>query len=126
MKSGGAKAKGNLAENNMLRLFRTILPDSYKTLGSGNAKDDKGDIIFGPFCDECKHHKSFSKSEIDKYWVKIVEEAKSHKKEPLLVCKENNKEAVVYFYSHIDYFADTVRVSVPLGEFITLIRSVIQ
>jgi Holliday junction resolvase len=103
MRKGGSKAKGNLFENDILRTLRTIHPDTYKTLGSGNSKDDKGDIIFQQYCIECKHHKDFSDGLIDSFWEKIIEEAKTHNKQPALIYKTNRRRPIVMLLNEFGY-----------------------
>jgi len=90
-----SKAKGNLWENDLLRQLRVVDPMSHKTLGSGNSKDDKGDLACLHFLIEAKHHKSLTKKQIDAFWEKICAEAKPLSKSPLLIFKENNKAPIV-------------------------------
>lgn len=97
-----SKSKGNQFENKILKQLKEIDPMAHKTLGSGNTKDDQGDIAFFNNLVECKHHKNISKSQIDNWWIKIVSEADEHRhnKHPLLVFKENHKPAMVMFWMH--------------------------
>lgn len=97
------KAKGNKFENDVLRQCRAIDRMSYKTLGSGNAKDDKGDIVFKNYLIECKHEKDFTDGKLAKYFKKVSEEAFDRSKEsffgckPLLVFKTNRRRPMVMF-----------------------------
>lgn len=95
MEKSRSKRKGNSFENKILRELRKIHPDTYKALGSGNAKDDKGDIIFGRYLIECKHHKRFSRNELQKYFEKVDREADSAEKIAVLVFKENRRDTMV-------------------------------
>jgi len=93
-----SKNKGNLFENKTLKELKVIDGMSHKTLGSGNSKDDKGDLACLHFLIECKHQKTLSKGSLDKFWIKIVNEAVNIDKTPLLVYKENNKPTMVRFF----------------------------
>lgn len=90
-----SKQKGNAFENKILKELRTIDPMSHRTIGSGNSKDDKGDIAFRNYLIELKHHKSFTDGEIEKYWQKIKKEARAANKYPLLIYKENRRKTLV-------------------------------
>jgi hypothetical protein len=94
------KHKGSAFENKVLKEIREVVEIAYKSLGSGNTKDEKGDIITRCFMIECKHHRTFTDRELDKYWVKLTKEAAVEKKEPILIFKENRREALVMFYDH--------------------------
>jgi hypothetical protein len=92
------KAKGNKFENEVLRQCREILPTSYKTLGSGNAKDDKADIVFGKYLIECKHEKDFTDGKLAKYFAKVTSEANERGNcIPLLIFKTNRRRPMVMF-----------------------------
>jgi Holliday junction resolvase len=101
MRKGGSKAKGGSFENVILRQLRKVYPDAYKTIGSGNASDDKGDIIFKHYCIECKHHCDFTDGIIDKFWEKIIKEAETHNKQPALVYKTNRRKPLVMFNNYV-------------------------
>jgi len=101
------KAKGNKFENDVLRQCRVIHPASYKTLGSGNSKDDKGDIVFKNYLIECKHMKDFTDGQLKGFFKKVSAEAMQRLidrggdiKEgltPLLVFKKNQRRPQVMF-----------------------------
>lgn len=114
-----SKGKGNRYENIILKQLKVLEPMTHKTLGSGNSKDDKGDIRFPGLLIEVKHHKKFSKGLLDKFWVKIVEEAKAEGIEPLLLYKENFKPAMVMFYADKEH---TVRHMMYWDEYYKLLE----
>lgn len=95
MRPGGSKAKGNKFENEILHALRKLGLDAHKCLGSGNSVVDKGDLVCGDWLIECKHHAKFSCHEISIFWMKILTEARGKSKEPLLVLKENHREALI-------------------------------
>ena len=92
-----SKAKGNLFENDLMKQCRTVNKDSYRTIGSGNSSDDKGDIIFGDYMIEAKHHKDFTDAELEGYFKKVEKEAQDFGKIPLVVFKVNRRKAKVMF-----------------------------
>jgi hypothetical protein len=118
MRAGGSKAKGNSFESVVMREMRKLFPQSHRSMGSGcsNDKDDKGDVVAGPYMIECKFHKSFTQKELQGYWLKINREAQAAQKEPLLVYKENNKEPMVMLY--INCMVDDRRAIMYFSEFI--------
>lgn len=91
-----SKAKGNSWENIVFRDLREIMP-AYKSVGSGNG-NDCGDIITDEYCIECKFHKKITTGEYNRWWIKIVEEAKSVRREPILITRENGRPAVVTYW----------------------------
>jgi hypothetical protein len=92
------KAKGNKFENDVLRQCRKIAPESYKTLGSGNSKDDKGDIVFKNWLIECKHMKDLTDGDLCKFFAKVSHEASQREDfHPLLVFKKNRRRTMVMF-----------------------------
>ena len=94
------KAKGNKFENEVLRQCRAIYPGSYKTLGSGNAKDDKGDLVFGKYLIECKHMKDFTDGDLSRFFAKVKSEADGRLEFgwiPLVVFKKNRRRPMVMF-----------------------------
>jgi hypothetical protein len=86
----------------VLRECRTIHPMSHKTIGSGNAADDQGDIAFGTeFLIECKFHKKLTRKQVQTFFMKIEDEAERRSRIPLLVFKENNRDAMVMFRTNL-------------------------
>ena len=71
-----------------------------------DAKDIlSGDIICPddfPFSVECKHHKEIRWTELNKYWIKIKEEANKMKRIPLLIYRENRKPIMVMSLGNIN------------------------
>lgn len=106
MMSSYSKQKGGSFELEVLRDLREILL-AYRSIGSGNAKDESGDILTKCFCIECKFHKKLTDKQILTFWKKIVDEAIEQGKEPILIYKENNKEPRVMFF---DKFRGTRRI----------------
>ena len=90
------KDKGNFFELKMLRRIRAELdPDAYSPRGSGNSKDDKGDICTREYCFEMKHHRVIRPLMISRWWDKLVAEADQMSKVPVLVYKENFRPEMV-------------------------------
>jgi hypothetical protein len=113
------KHKGGNFENKVLKDLRGVVEIAYKSLGSGNTSDEKGDIVTRRFMIECKHHRTFTDGEIDKYWIKLITEAEKEKKEPILIAKENRKDAVVYFW---DYTRATYRISMRYTHWLAYVK----
>ena len=125
MRKGGSKAKGNAWENKLLREVRGIDGMAHKTVGSGNSKDDKGDIAFLDYLVEAKHHKRFTDKELEGYWTKINIEAEREHKIPLLVYKQNNREPKVMYWSEVrgaDGAIDFFRVMMYWREYLYRLR----
>lgn len=97
-----SKSKGSQFELKILRQCKLVWPEAHRSIGSGSAKDESGDIFAGPFCIECKHHKHFTDGQIEGFWKKINAEAKEQGKKPLLVYKENRRKALVMFWERIN------------------------
>ncbi len=91
------KDKGNRFELKMLRKLREIWPDLHRTIGSGSAKDESADAKSNtcPYLFEFKHHKRLSKKQLHDFFDKVCDEAKEHKKVPVLIYKENNRPIIV-------------------------------
>lgn len=124
MKAANAKHKGSAFESRIMRQLREIYPDAHRSMGSGcsNVADDKGDVVAGRFMVECKHHAHFTRNELNKYWLKIVEEAAAAKKEPLLVFKENRCDDMVMLFVNDDScMCDDRRMLMYWDEFVDAI-----
>jgi len=128
MKAGGAKAKGNAAESVVMRALREFFPDSHRSIGSGNSwhVDDQGDVVAGSYLVEVKHHASFSRPELQRYWLKVIKEAEGAKKFPLLVYKENRKDARVRFFANMTLSLDDRAVEMYFDDFCDAIREGVE
>jgi len=91
------KDKGNKWELEVLRDLKKIDNMAHRSIGSGNAKDESGDIFFGPYMIECKHHKKIGATQVRRWWKKIAAESFGTDFEPLLVMKENWREPLVCY-----------------------------
>lgn len=92
------KRKGGVFENRILdNLRKEFGYDSvHKTKGSGNTKDDKGDLVFmRKYLIECKHYKKLSWRDLDNFWIKIRDEAKHMNKVPIIIYRENRQPIMV-------------------------------
>jgi Holliday junction resolvase len=118
-KQAYSKAKGGQFELKVLRDLRQILDTAYRSIGSGNAGDESGDILTRCFCIECKFHKTLSDGQINKFWDKIVEEATEQDKEPILIYKENRREPRVMFF---DVYRNTQRIIMLYDEWLDYLR----
>mgnify|MGYP003132077247 CR=1 FL=1 len=106
MKGVNGKAKGSRFEREMVKVFSTWTKVPWeKTLGSG-AQNTKGDIYPSydsfPFVVECKHTQTWDfyhlfndNGPIYDWFNKITEEARSCKRQPLLICKRNHRPVVI-------------------------------
>ena len=90
-----SKDKGNKFENEMFRELKQTLQECRKTLGSGSAKDESGDILSLRYCIECKHHKVIEENQINSWWKKITKEARDLNKIPVLIYKANRRPIMV-------------------------------
>jgi len=89
------KSKGNKQENKIYRILKKIDTNTKKSLGSGNSKDEKGDIMFKNYLIEIKHYKQVTDGLLNKWWRKIAKEARSENRIPILIYKENRRNEVV-------------------------------
>lgn len=91
------KHKGNMYENKVFRDLKKIDDETTrKTIGSGSAKDEGGDIIFKNYIIDTKHCKRMSKTELNAALDKIYIDAKkflSKSFEPVLIYKEGSKNS---------------------------------
>lgn len=92
-----SKAKGSKFECELLKQCREVNPDTFRTTGSGAVDYDQGDLIFGPYLIEAKHHKDFTDGLLEKFFLKAEEEATNRGKIPLLVFKKNRRKTQVMF-----------------------------
>ena len=96
------KHKGSRFENVTLNDLRKKFghTSAWKTKGSGNADDDKGDIVFlNKYMLELKHHKSFSLPQLKRFFKKLDEEAVKENLEPILVFKMNHRPTLMIGYA---------------------------
>jgi hypothetical protein len=75
------KQKGNSFENKIYRELKQIWPTTKKTLGSGSAKDEGGDIVAGPFLIDTKHIASVSKNQLYDMLDKIYSDKEKFSKD---------------------------------------------
>lgn len=92
-----SKQKGSKWECEILKVCREIEPDSYRSVGSGGVVYDKGDLIFGQYMIEAKHHKDLTDSQIENFFLKVEKEAEARGKIALLVFKINRRKPKVMF-----------------------------
>ena len=86
------KDKGNTNELRVYRWFKEMGVPAACIRASGNLFDESGDLIVdGRFCLECKHHKAVMPAESRAWWLKICNEAKTMRMEPMLQIRENNR-----------------------------------
>ena len=95
-----SKHKGNAFENKILEDLREKFGynSCHKTLGSGNSKDDKGDLVFlGKYLIECKHHKELRWKKLSEIWSKIKRESTNMRieAEPIVIYRENRQPIMV-------------------------------
>jgi hypothetical protein len=94
------KSKGNLFENEVYRQLKKY--GARKTIGSGSAKDESGDIEFKNYIIDTKHRKDFSftilKEMLDKHTEK-VRKVYGDSSIPVIVFKKNYWKPIVAFYS---------------------------
>jgi len=111
MKSGGGKRKGGIFENKIYDDIRAKDVWVRKNKGSGNTKDNAGDLETKEYLIECKHYKKITQKNLLEWAKKIEGEAQRIDKVPLLICKENNKDIVVYYWLYIDDKAHDLGIS---------------
>ncbi len=102
MKVGGGKRKGGIFENKIYDDIRKKGLWVRKNKGSGNTFDNAGDLETEEFLIECKHYAKITTKDILKWAKKISDEAFRIKKVPLLICKENRKQILVYYWKEGD------------------------
>jgi len=88
------KAKGSKYETIILLRLREIDPKAFRTMGSGNSKNDLGDIQFRNYIIEAKHYRTISFGQLfgkNGWWSKICVEGILTNKIPLLVYRQNNQ-----------------------------------
>ena len=104
------KRKGNSFENKILGDLRDTFgyECAHKTKGSGNAEDDRGDIIFKErYIIECKHHKDMPWSKLTHIWNKLKKECEQMdllmkaKPEPVVIYRVNRQPIMVLTYVYI-------------------------
>jgi hypothetical protein len=97
------KHKGNAYENKIYKELRNLIPDIKLTIGSGNSERD-ADLISDKYVIEIKHYKKLSEKQIEDFFAKVYGEAVEHDKLPILLYKENYKDAKVMMHATIgDY-----------------------
>ena len=74
--SSKSKIKGNRFENEVLRILRNNGFESFKTIGSGNSKDEFGDIIIKLDDNtrvilELKRYKKISRKQLENFYEKL-------------------------------------------------------
>jgi hypothetical protein len=77
-----------------LRLAKGVMT---RAIGDICATDPEGFKLTDHYLIECKHHRDlnllafmFGKGKLFKFWIETVEEAASHKRQPMLIAKQNN------------------------------------
>ena len=95
-----SKRKGNNFENKVYKEMRKILPDIKLTIGSGNSEGD-ADLISDHFIFELKRYKRISETQYKQFWKKLTDEAEQHDKQPVLIFKEDYRNARVMINMHL-------------------------
>lgn len=117
-----AKRKGNTFENQVYRDLRAAgLPGIKFSIGSGSGIEDEADLISNNYVMECKHYKEVTDWMVDQWWKRVMEQAKIHKKDPVLIYKENYQKAKVVTLGRTQLYGP-MRVTVLYLDFLKTIK----